>query len=227
MGRHSTHRRRGAALAASTAVVGVAAGVLAPTASAAPDSDWDRLAQCESGGNWATNTGNGYYGGLQFSASTWDAYGGQEFGFTADKASREEQIVIGERVLAGQGWGAWPACSAKLGLTSAAEEREAPSTSAQESSVSTSSAPDSLASLPGLGALDGISLPKLEISALPASATQATDALYQRIVSGFEAQGLPVPDAVSSAYELYGASFDEFYSAVSPYLNQALGIVSL
>lgn len=74
---------------------------------------WDRLAECESGGNWSIDTGNGYRGGLQFSQSTWEAYGGT--GNPAN-ASREEQIRVAERVQAGQGWGAWPACSRQLGL---------------------------------------------------------------------------------------------------------------
>ena len=74
---------------------------------------WDRLAQCESGGNWGINTGNGYSGGLQFSAGTWAANGGSG---SAHNASRAEQIRVAERVRASQGWGAWPACSSKLGL---------------------------------------------------------------------------------------------------------------
>jgi LysM repeat protein len=76
-------------------------------------SVWDRLAQCESGGNWSTNTGNGYSGGLQFSAGTWRAHGGTG---SAHGASRAEQIRVAQRVQATQGWGAWPACSARLGL---------------------------------------------------------------------------------------------------------------
>jgi LysM repeat protein len=76
-------------------------------------SVWDQLAACESGGNWAINTGNGYYGGLQFSLSSWQAVGGS--GLPSD-ASREEQIARGEQLRARQGWGAWPSCSAKLGL---------------------------------------------------------------------------------------------------------------
>lgn len=76
-------------------------------------SVWDALAQCESGGNWAINTGNGYYGGIQFSLSSWQAVGGTGY---PHMASREEQIARGERLLAIQGWGAWPACSSKLGL---------------------------------------------------------------------------------------------------------------
>ena len=87
---------------------------LAGNAEAAPASVWDKVAQCESGGNWSTNTGNGYYGGLQFSASTWRAYGGSG---SASSASREEQIAVAERVLAAQGWGAWPVCSRKAGAT--------------------------------------------------------------------------------------------------------------
>lgn len=86
------------------------------TASATIPSDgsvWDQLAQCEAGGNWATNTGNGYSGGLQFSPGTWAAHGGTG---DASSASREQQIAVAERVQASQGWGAWPACSAKLGL---------------------------------------------------------------------------------------------------------------
>jgi resuscitation-promoting factor RpfB len=74
---------------------------------------WDEIAQCESGGNWAINTGNGYYGGLQFTLSTWQAYGGSGY---PNEASREEQIAVAERVQAAQGWGAWPACAAELGL---------------------------------------------------------------------------------------------------------------
>lgn len=77
---------------------------------------WDELAQCESGGNWHINTGNGYYGGLQFWAPTWSDFGGLAFAPRADLASREEQILVAERVLAVQGWNAWPACSRKLGL---------------------------------------------------------------------------------------------------------------
>ncbi len=79
-------------------------------------STWDALAQCESGGNWAINTGNGYYGGLQFSQGTWEAYGGGAYAARADLASREQQIAVAEKVRAGQGWGAWPSCSSKLGL---------------------------------------------------------------------------------------------------------------
>ncbi len=84
-----------------------------PAAAVPSGSVWDKLAQCESGGNWSINTGNGYYGGLQFSQSSWQAVGGSGL---PHEHSREEQIKRGELLQARQGWGAWPACSAKLGL---------------------------------------------------------------------------------------------------------------
>ena len=84
--------------------------------SAPSGSVWDRIAQCESGGNWSINTGNGYHGGLQFSGQTWRAFGGGKYAPTADQASRAQQIDIAKKVQAQQGWGAWPACTSKLGI---------------------------------------------------------------------------------------------------------------
>ena len=84
--------------------------------SVANGSVWDSLAQCEAGGNWAINTGNGFSGGLQFTPSTWLAYGGGQYTPQAHLATREQQIAVASKVQAGQGWGAWPACTAKLGL---------------------------------------------------------------------------------------------------------------
>ncbi|MFI8522497.1 transglycosylase family protein [Streptomyces sp. NPDC085481] len=122
------HRRPSKATRA-VALVGVAGvAVAAPlmtagTASAATTAEWDTVAQCESGGNWSINTGNGYYGGLQFSASTWAAYGGTAYAATADQASKAQQIAIAEKVLAGQGKGAWPSCG--VGLSNAANDTAA------------------------------------------------------------------------------------------------------
>jgi hypothetical protein len=76
--------------------------------------DWDAVAQCESGGNWTINTGNGYFGGLQFSQSTWEAYGGAAYAARADLGTRSQQIAVAEKVLAGQGPGAWPTCGRSL-----------------------------------------------------------------------------------------------------------------
>jgi hypothetical protein len=104
---------RGAALALSSGIglVGVA------PAEAAATTVWDRVAQCESGGNWKINTGNGFYGGVQFAAGTWKAYGGNTYASQAHLATKAEQIAIARRVLAGQGPGAWPVCSRRAGLT--------------------------------------------------------------------------------------------------------------
>ena len=106
-------------LVATTAAVSFAA---VGTAQAAPAHNWDGVAACESGGNWHINTGNGFYGGVQFSASTWRAYGGDRYAGRADLATKSEQIAIAEKVLRGQGRGAWPVCGRHLssaGYTSA------------------------------------------------------------------------------------------------------------
>ncbi|NLU82664.1 resuscitation-promoting factor [Rhodococcus sp. HNM0569] len=77
---------------------------------------WDALAQCEAGGNWAINTGNGFYGGVQFDQNTWERQGGTKYAPRADLATREEQIAVASRTQQTQGWGAWPSCSGRLGL---------------------------------------------------------------------------------------------------------------
>jgi hypothetical protein len=100
------------ALAAGALVIGGIAASAAP-AEAAPTSTWDRLAQCEAGGNWHIDTGNGYYGGLQFSMGTWQAHGGSG---NPARAAKSTQIKVAEKVLGSQGWGAWPSCSSRLGL---------------------------------------------------------------------------------------------------------------
>jgi cell wall-associated NlpC family hydrolase len=119
MGKHRKNRERKA-----VATVGVLsiAGVTVLTstgssAEAASVTTWDKVADCESSGNWHINTGNGYYGGLQFTRSTWEAYGGLRYASRADLATKTEQIIIAEKVLAGQGPGAWPVCSVRAGLT--------------------------------------------------------------------------------------------------------------
>ncbi|QRY63053.1 transglycosylase family protein [Gordonia sp. PDNC005] len=133
-GRHSkqatSNTKTFAKIAVTSAVIGGIGGGAALLsgaghASAATDAEWNQVAQCESGGNWAINTGNGYHGGLQFSPSTWTANGGGQYAPTADQATREQQIAIGERVLATQGKGAWPTCGTVLSGPSA---RTAPAT---------------------------------------------------------------------------------------------------
>ncbi|MDX3583760.1 LysM peptidoglycan-binding domain-containing protein [Streptomyces europaeiscabiei] len=125
---------RGSARKKRTTAVLAGAALLAPlgllavtgTASAADSGVWDRIAKCESGGDWHINTGNGYYGGLQFAASTWRAYGGSAYAATADKASKAQQIAIATKVQRAQGWGAWPTCAGRAGASGSAPA--APST---------------------------------------------------------------------------------------------------
>jgi nucleoid-associated protein YgaU len=102
-------------LAAVALALGIASVSSAPASAAS--TVWDRVARCESGGNWKISTGNGYYGGLQFSTRTWKGFGGGKYASRANRASKGEQIAIARRVLASQGPGAWPVCSRKAGLT--------------------------------------------------------------------------------------------------------------
>lgn len=175
-----------AKFAASTIAFGTAATLLAPTASAAPDSDWDRLAQCEAGGNWSINTGNGYHGGLQFSPSTWNAYGGQEFATYAFQASREQQIAVAERVLAAQGWGAWPSCSARLGLNAAPTPRDV-------------AAP---APVPAAVAYDA------PVVAPAPAPVVVVDPTWAQIEAFFSARGMAVPAVVKDLYNAGKANID-------------------
>ncbi|MEV6018866.1 transglycosylase family protein [Streptomyces sp. NPDC002667] len=140
------HRRpnkatRVAALAGVTGVAIAAPLMAAGSASAATASEWDAVAQCESGGNWSINTGNGYYGGLQFSSSTWAAYGGTAYASSADQASKSQQIAIGEKVLAAQGKGAWPTCGTGLSSTPYGGGSAPAAPSAPSSSSASQSAP--------------------------------------------------------------------------------------
>ena len=122
--KHSAARTRsmrirlaGVAVASTATIAGGLAA--APSASAAPSNVWDRVAACESGGNWSISTGNGYYGGLQFSASSWRAAGGTRYASLPHRATRAQQIAAGQQLLRMQGPGAWPVCSRKAGLTRA------------------------------------------------------------------------------------------------------------
>lgn len=112
-GKHRKPSRRRPLGVVTAACVSVAGGaLLTGAAAAAPDVNWDAIAQCESGGDWAINTGNGYFGGLQFKLSTWRANGGM--GNPAN-ATREQQIAVAERILVSQGIGAWPVCGKHAG----------------------------------------------------------------------------------------------------------------
>ena len=206
MGRHSKQTTSPAkkALAGTAAAAALAgAGALAPQASAAPDSDWDRLAGCEAGGNWHINTGNGYYGGLQFNYGTWQAYGGGEFAPTADQATREQQIIVAERTLAQQGWGAWPACSARYGLNSAPTNRDAQAAPAPKPAP----APAPAAPAP---------------AAQTSSNRTETDELYAKLRDAINGLGFQVPASVQDNYAANRNDYNAFYAANQPLVDAAL-----
>ena len=126
-------RMAGVGIAGAATVV---AGIGTASSASAAGSVWDRVAACESGGNWSINTGNGYYGGLQFVSSTWRGFGGGQYASRADLATKSEQIAVAQRVLKVQGPGAWPVCSKRAGLTrtngGAATATSAPTTTTKK-----------------------------------------------------------------------------------------------
>ena len=133
----STLTKRLVGVLASLALALGLVSLATPPASAASPV-WDKVARCESGGNWKINTGNGYYGGLQFSARTWSGFGGGKYASRANKATKGEQIAIARRVLATQGPGAWPTCGRRAGLTKSnggASRSATPSSNLGSSSV--------------------------------------------------------------------------------------------
>ncbi|HET6668115.1 MAG TPA: transglycosylase family protein [Intrasporangium sp.] len=151
-------RVAGVGLAGAATVLG---GIATAGSAKAEGSVWDRVAQCESGGRWHINTGNGYYGGLQFAQGTWAGYGGRTYASRADLASRSQQIAIAQRVLAGQGPGAWPVCSVRAGLTRwnggatsapVRASRNSTSTTTQKTSTTKSYAPQRNTRSTGTGA---------------------------------------------------------------------------
>ncbi|GLJ92523.1 LysM peptidoglycan-binding domain-containing protein [Streptomyces poonensis] len=148
-GRHRRPRQAPALLvAAGVTGSAIAIPLLGATgASAASGSTWDQVAECESGGSWSADTGNGYYGGLQLSQDDWEAYGGLDYAPSADQASRSQQIAVAENILADQGAGAWPTC----GLLSGLGDDE------QAAGVDTGVAADSSGSADGSGSSDSSS----------------------------------------------------------------------
>ncbi len=138
---HTPARRRllKAGTVVGTAALGTALALGASPAQAA-EHDWTGVAQCESSGNWHINTGNGYYGGLQFSSSTWLGYGGGQYASRADLATPAQQVEIAERVLDGQGIGAWPHCGRyRTGGSTAAAAAPAPAAPAPAAAAASSS----------------------------------------------------------------------------------------
>ncbi len=141
-----TNIRAAACGFAVAALTAAGVGLTAAPASAASAETWDAIAQCESSGNWSIDTGNGYYGGLQFLPATWRAFGGTG---NPAHASKAQQIAVAERVLKVQGWRAWPTCSARLGLSGYGGSIASPKASAPKAAAPKASAPKASVPLSG------------------------------------------------------------------------------
>jgi resuscitation-promoting factor RpfA len=218
------------------AVAGVAtvAGGMATASSAQASTVWDRVAACESGGNWSINTGNGYYGGLQFSRSTWSAYGGGRYAARADLASKAAQILVAQRVLKSQGPGAWPVCGARAGLTRANGGAGGSGASApQAASRSTVRSAPHAATHSGRLVVDGIRGPKTNAAierwvggSVNGSLSRSDIKLLQRKV-GSVPDGIVGPKTVRALQTTIGARHNGSHSldratvrALQSYLNR-------
>ena len=196
--KNTSVRRTAAALAIGGAV---AATMSMPAANAVDGATWDALAQCESGGNWSINTGNGFYGGLQFTQQSWNGVG---MSGSPATASRAQQIEAGERLLAIQGWGAWPACSAKLGLygkTGAAPTYTEPTTTvaAQSQAQQTYTAPAAQAAPAAPAAQAAPAAVEAPAAAPAAPAAQAAPAAVEAPAAAPAAPAVEAPAAAPVA----------------------------
>ena len=199
--KNTSIRRTAAALAIGGAV---AATMSMPAANAVDGATWDALAQCESGGNWSINTGNGFYGGLQFTQQSWNGVG---MSGSPATATRAQQIEAGERLLAIQGWGAWPACSAKLGLygkTGAAPTYTEPTTvAAQSQTQQTYTAPAAPAAQAAPAAVEApvAAAPAAPVApAAPAVEAPAAPAAAPAVEAPVAAAPVAAPKAAAGTY---------------------------
>ena len=196
--------------AAQVALVGAmaAAPLALSTGIASADTDWDALAQCESGGDWSINTGNGFGGGLQFTDSTWKAFGGSG---QPEDASRAEQIQVAERVKEGQGMGAWPTCSKKTGNTDSSANSEGSGSSSSESSSSSKSSSSSESSSSSDSSDSSAETEGIAATAAPGAAyTVASGDTLSEIAAAHgtsatslaQTNGLADPDTISPGQQL-------------------------
>ena len=189
-----------AKIAFTGAVLGGGSLALAGQAGAATDGEWDRVAGCESGGNWAINTGNGYHGGLQFSPSTWSGHGGGEFAPAAYLATKEEQIAVAERVLANQGKGAWPTCGRGLSGATPRNVVNEPAPQALDNPLINGELPPPLADAPPPppAPFDAFAAPAplpLDAPLPPAPAPEALPPAPEVLPPAPEAVAVPLPPA--------------------------------
>ncbi|WP_425824914.1 transglycosylase family protein [Streptomyces fractus] len=197
------HRKR----LATVGALGV--GLVAPlfaagTASAATTSQWDTVAQCESGGNWSIDTGNGYYGGLQFSESTWNAYGGQQYASQANEATESQQIAVAEQVLADQGPGAWPVCGTGLSQSNADTSYTPPATSSSSDSSTSDDSSSSAASDSSTSGSSSSSAASDSSTSSSSSTSASTEAGSYTVQSGDTLHSIATAHGVDGGWqELY------------------------
>lgn len=206
-----------------------------PAANAVDGATWDALAQCESGGNWSINTGNGFYGGLQFAQQSWSGVG---MSGSPATATRAQQIEAGERLLAIQGWGAWPACSAKLGLygkTGAAPTYTEPTTvAAQSQTQQTYTAPaaqaapaavEAPAAAPAAPVAPAVEAPAVApVAEAPAAAPKAAAGTYT-VVPGDSLSLIAAKLGVAGGYQaIAAANTDIIYNVDLIFPGQVLTI---
>ncbi len=222
-------------IATASAVGGLmfAGMVVAPHATAWDVTVWDRVATCESSGNWSINTGNGYYGGLQFSASTWKAFGGQAYAPQAHQATKAQQIAVARRTLHTQGPGAWPTCSVRAGLTreNGGADSERPAAGRRRRGIvghGRSSAASS--STGGALAVDGI-LGRTTIAAMQRWVGATADGIWGSGTTralqtkvGAKADGVRGPETTRKTQQVVGATPDGTWGpgttrALQGYLN--------
>ena len=227
--KNTSIRRTAAALAIGGAV---AATMSMPAANAVDGATWDALAQCESGGNWSINTGNGFYGGLQFTQQSWNGVGMSGSPVTA---SRAQQIEAGERLLAIQGWGAWPACSAKLGLygkTGAAPTYTEPTTVAVQSQTqrtytapAAQAAPAAPAVQAAPAAAEAPAAPAVEAPAAPVAVAPKAAAGTYTVVPGDSLSLIAAKLGVAGGYQaIAAANTDIIYNVDLIFPGQVLTI---
>ena len=196
------HRLRAALITGAVVAAPVAGLALATTASAATPTTWDAVAQCESSGNWSANTGNGFYGGLQFTPSTWAAFGGTAYAASADQATEGQQIAVAENVLAAQGPGAWPVCGPEAGLTAGTPAADT-TTAVTATTVGTTTAT----------ATSNDSTP----AATPAASTPAASGGSYTVKSG---------DTLGSIASANGTTWQKLYSANSTTIGANLDVIT-
>ena len=228
--KNTSIRRTAAALAIGGAV---AATMSMPAANAVDGATWDALAQCESGGNWSINTGNGFYGGLQFTQQSWNGVG---MSGSPATATRAQQIEAGERLLAIQGWGAWPACSAKLGLygkTGAAPTYTEPTTTvaAQSQTQQTytapaaQAAPAAPAAQAAPAAVEAPAAPAVEAPAAPVAVAPKAAAGTYTVVPGDSLSLIAAKLGVAGGYQaIAAANTDIIYNVDLIFPGQVLTI---